>query len=167
MRSPKRWATKTNPCATALMWRLRKLGFDAPSLIPGLIVTLGYQDVDTVRQAALTLADLGEDAVPALQDALTGGNQMARKGAAYALGNIPELGPAGVAQLQAIVADQRNELDLRRVAASSLALLGQDMQPFFAGNQLVSPQNAVCPPVVYWMQCRPSSNLTLSPTSAS
>ncbi|MGB3295309.1 MAG: hypothetical protein WBB01_20195, partial [Phormidesmis sp.] len=47
--------------------------------------------------------------------------------------------------LESIVRNENNSLDERRVAASALALMGQDVTGFFAQNDLVSPQNAVCP----------------------
>jgi HEAT repeat protein len=58
-------------------------------------------------------------------------------------------GDEPVKKLRAIVLDENNGLEVRRVAASSLEMLGQDMHSFFEENNVVSPQNAVCPSIYF------------------
>ncbi len=126
---------------------LEKIGVNLKDLIPKLIANLDHQEENTRRQAALALGTIGQDAVPALIKALNNENLLVRKGAAFALGYIQPPAKEVIEQLEAIVRDEGKELDLRRIAASSLERLGQDTKFFFEQYDLVSPSNAVCPPI--------------------
>lgn len=128
---------------------LEKIGVNLKDLIPRLIANLNAQDENIRRQAALALGTIGQDAVPALIEALNHKNLLTSKGAAFALGYIQLPTKEVIEQLEEIVRDESNDLDLRRVAASSLEKLGQDMQLFFEQYDLVSPSNAVCPPIYF------------------
>jgi HEAT repeat protein len=128
---------------------LGMFGVNLHDIIPELLTNLDDENVDVRRQAALSLAELGPYAVPGLLTALENGSPSARIGAAYALGNMKFSTREIVEALQAIVLAEDNDIELRRVAASSLELLGQDMQPFFEENNLVSPKNAVCPSIPF------------------
>lgn len=128
---------------------LGMFGVNPRDVIPELLSQLDNEDVDVRRRAALSLAELGPYAVPSLLTALESGSPAARISAAYALGNIRFSTREMIEALQAIVLDESNDLELRRVAASSLELLGQDMQPFFEKNNLISPKNAACPSIPF------------------
>jgi HEAT repeat protein len=126
---------------------LREFGVNGQTLIPELVANLGNNNEDARHQAALALSTIGQDAVPSVLEVLDTENQLVRKGAAYALGNINPSTEEVVEKLKAIVQDENTDLDLRRVAASSLELLGQDVQYFFEKNNLISPQDASCPSI--------------------
>ena len=59
---------------------------------------------------------------------------------------IPSKGVVAISG-QEIVQDEDNAFELRRVAAASLELLDQDMQPFFDKYDIVNPKDAKCPPI--------------------
>ena len=113
--------------------------------IPALIAALGDRDREVRRRAAFVLARIGPEAVPALLAALQDEDANTRKGGSYALGIINRPSEDLIHSLEVIVRNENNRLDERRVAASALALMGQDVTGFFAQNDLVSPQNADCP----------------------
>jgi HEAT repeat protein len=121
--------------------------FELKSAIPDLINALADADEENRYEIALLLRRIADDAVAELIQALRSENAYIRKGAAYALGNVKVIPSEAIESLKAIVSDQSQDLDVRRVAASTLEKAGQNMEPFFTANNLVAPRDAVCPGV--------------------
>ena len=124
---------------------LGMLGVDIDDLILELGEDLNSQNLEMQGRAALSLATIGPYAVPTLLTALDNENLSGQIGAAYALGNSNFSNREIVEALQEIVQDEENELELRRVAASSLQLRGQDTLQFFESHDVINPKNAICP----------------------
>ncbi|MEM9265518.1 MAG: HEAT repeat domain-containing protein [Cyanobacteria bacterium P01_F01_bin.13] len=117
------------------------------SAIPSLIDTLAHSDIHVRRRAAFALGKMETGAVPALVGALQSTNVNMRQGVAAALGMTSVSEDAVVIALETIVANNSNNLDLRRVAASALEQLGGDAGGFFETYDLLGPQTAACPRV--------------------
>ena len=130
---------------SAAITALESISVETNTVIPCLINALGDNDEAVRRHAALALQGIAKQGVPELTAALHDKNAYIRKGAAFALGNVKPLPSEAVSSLKKIVDAETEDLDIRRVAASSLEEAGFDMQPFFTKYKLVSPQNAVCP----------------------
>ena len=130
---------------SAAITALESISVETNTVIPCLINALGDNDEAVRRHAALALQGIAKQGVPELSTALQDKNAYTRKGAAFALGNVKPLPSESVSSLKKIVDAETEDLDIRRVAASSLEEAGFDMQPFFTKYELVSPQNAVCP----------------------
>jgi HEAT repeat protein len=122
-----------------------ELGDEFKSAIPGLIQMLKDEDVEIRYDAAIVLRRIVALDVPALISALKDENAKVRKGAAYALGGLKIPPTAAVTALKSLVEDEKEDLEVRRVAASILEEFGLDMESFFAHNNLLSPKNAGCP----------------------
>ena len=121
---------------------LTEIGSDA---IPALVLALRDPNIEVRRRAAFVLGQIGSDTIPVLQITLQDEDTNARKGAIYALGIINHPSANLVSSLENIVENESNSLDERRVAASTLEVIGQDTSWFFSRNNLISPQNAACP----------------------
>jgi len=122
-------------------YALLKIGSPA---ISELVAALRNPNIEVRRRAAFILGQIGADAIPALQSALQDEDTNSRKGAIYALGIINKPSTEAISLLKKIVKNTKNSLDERRIAASTLELMGQDVSWFFRSNNLTSPQNAVC-----------------------
>jgi HEAT repeat protein len=142
--------------------------------IPILIELLGDDDENIRYQAALILHKRAKYVIPELTKALKNNNPYIRKGAAFALSNVRHLPQITITSLKAIVDNESEDLDVRRVAASTLEITGLNMQLFFEKYNFVSPKNAVCPNInvgglttcyykfnIYTGQCGDESCLTL------
>jgi HEAT repeat protein len=88
---------------------------------------LGSSDVDIGNQTALTLAQIGPDAVPTLARALASGNATVRHRAAWALSLFGPEGSAAVPALTAALSDKNSEV--RSLAATALGEIGPDAVP--------------------------------------
>ena len=128
---------------------LGMLGVNTHDLILELSEDLGDQNVAVQRRTALSLATIGPYAVPTLLTALGDESPRVQIGAAYALGNLEFSNREIIEALQEIIEDEGNEFELRRIAASSLELLDQDMHQFFERHNVVNPNDAVCPEITY------------------
>lgn len=95
--------------------------------IPNLIAALGDPNVEVRRRAAFVIARIGPEAIPALQTALQAEDSNIRKGAIYAIGIINQPSEDLIRSLEIILQNTNNSLDERRVAASTLVLMGQDV----------------------------------------
>lgn len=120
---------------------LIKIGSPA---IPELVAALRNPNIEVRRRAAFILGQIGADAIPALQSALQDEDTNSRKGAIYALGIINKPSSEAISSLKKIVENTKNSLDERRIAASTLELMGQNTLWFFKQNNLISPLNAAC-----------------------
>jgi HEAT repeat protein len=120
---------------------LIKIGSPA---ISELVAALRNPNIEVRRRAAFILGQIGADAIPALQSALQDEDTNSRKGAIYALGIINQPSTGVISSLKKIVENTKNSLDERRIAASTLELMGQNTSWFFKQNNLVSPLNAAC-----------------------
>jgi HEAT repeat protein len=113
--------------------------------VPALIQALKNTDTEVRRRAAFVLGEIGSDAIPALLLALQNEDHYIRHGAIYAIGIINKQSLELVNTFKDIIEDTGENIDERRVAASVLALMGQDVDEFFRKNNLVSPKNAIFP----------------------
>lgn len=132
---------------SAAIIALESISIEATNVIPCLIDALDDNDEKVRYQAASALRKTAKLGVPELVSALRNKSAYVRKGIAFALGNVKPPPANVVTSLKAIVDNENEDLEVRRVAASSLEEVGYDMQQFFMKYNLVSPQNAVCPTI--------------------
>jgi HEAT repeat protein len=98
-----------------------------PELIAGLIAALDDPDGEVRQNVALTLANLGEEAVPALLTALTDPKPNRRAGAASALGYIRPSAKSAIPALMDALKD-RDE-GVRRQASYALSRMVRKAPP--------------------------------------
>lgn len=128
---------------------LLKVTDESDIFIPPLIEAL-KDESEVVRYLAVTMLHTAAPrGVSALLTALHDDSALTRKGAAIALAGVKPLPAEVIRRLTDIVEDERQDLEVRRAAASTLEADGLDMQPFFTKNNLVAPSNAVCPALPY------------------
>ena len=141
------------PTATALI----KVGSKA---IPALIVALGNENVRFI--AAEILGQIGAKSIPsllevlkrkldvksALSEILKDKDIDIRRSAVYALGQIGKKDLASKATvieiLTKVMNDESEHLDVRWMAAASMAKMGKPVEQFFVDHNLPKPVNDVC-----------------------
>ena len=109
---------------------IARIGADAKSAIPSLIMRLDDEEWRVRKAAANALAQMGpeaESAVPALTKALGDYEWQVRKPAAYALAAIGMAAKSAMPQLIAALGDE--EWHVRKPAAYALAAMGKDAKP--------------------------------------
>ncbi|MEO1399912.1 MAG: HEAT repeat domain-containing protein [Cyanobacteria bacterium J06635_1] len=116
-----------------------------PAIAP-LSAPLNHRSETVRRRAAFALGQIGPPAVPALLETLTANGLAQRKAAAYGLGMAEVSSPEVIAALQSLVDDNSVDLDLRRIAASSLERLGVEQSSFFSAFNGPGPQTSACLP---------------------
>lgn len=124
---------------------LAEMGDEPKEVIPSLIEALNDEDEEIRYQVALVLRKVAKYGIPQLLAAIQDEDPLRKKGAAFALGSVKPLPQNAVVSLKTIVDDERQDLDVQRLAASTLEESGLDMQPFFTKNNFIAPKDVVCP----------------------
>jgi HEAT repeat protein len=107
----------------------------------------GDQDLQVRRQVAWTLPHVAKLRLAELLAALKHSSAYVRKGAAAALERVRPLPTDAAIALKALAENEREDLQVRRVAASVLERAGSDMREFFTRNTLIGHANALCPDI--------------------
>ena len=124
---------------------LGNIGFDAKESVPILIEKLrDLNEDERVRfRVAEALGKIGLIASPELVDALK--DRQISRYISYALWKMSPSPFSSIESLKVVVNDETNDLDTRRVAATTLDKLGVDMQSFFDKHNVLNPRTASCP----------------------
>lgn len=108
------------------------------TIVAALIGALQDSDLEVRTNAAVALANVGNDAVEALTATLADRNKDARAAAAYALGQIG--GPAASATESLMKALKDEDKEVRRQSAQALSRI-------IAGTKAQSGERTLTPPV--------------------
>jgi len=130
----------------AALIAIKLIGEEAKTIIPYLIEQLGDKD-GFARHRAADLKKVAKYGIPDITIALQSKNTYVRKGAAFALGGVKPLPDNVIRILTTIMNNEDEDLDVRRVAASTLEGAGFNVESFFVKHGFVSPANAACPDV--------------------
>jgi hypothetical protein len=118
------------------------------TVVAALIESLSDSDPEVRQNAAVSLSNVGAEAVEALTNTLRGTNRDARAAAAYALGQIG--GPAAPASEALVKALKDEEKEVRRQAAQALGRIVAGARPQSGEQrQLIPPMPLDAPAPVF------------------
>ncbi|NQE36834.1 HEAT repeat domain-containing protein [Microcoleus asticus] len=101
--------------------------------------------LNSIRGAGNSFQEIGLPAVPFLISALMDLEPQKRRAAAYGLAMIGQLPNETLNPLIAVMNNESEDLDVRRLAAYALENSGVDVQEFFNQTNLAPASKAVCP----------------------
>ena len=99
----------------------------------------------SIRAAGNSFQEIGLPAVPFLISALMDSEPQRRQAAAYGLAMIGQLPNEALNPLIAVMNNENEDLDVRRLTAYALENSGVDVQEFFNQTNLAPASKAVCP----------------------
>ncbi|MHA1936484.1 MAG: HEAT repeat domain-containing protein, partial [Candidatus Thorarchaeota archaeon] len=112
---------------TAAAQAIKGIGTRSVEAIPTLVGTLEDKDWRVRYRSIDTLAEIGDDAIPALIDALNHNNQIVRKGAVEALGEMRITDPDVLNSMAILLKDKVESV--RGKAADALRTCGKESIP--------------------------------------
>ncbi|MHA2086473.1 MAG: HEAT repeat domain-containing protein, partial [Candidatus Thorarchaeota archaeon] len=112
---------------TAAAQAIKGIGTRSVEAIPTLVGTLEDKDWRVRYRSIDTLAEIGDDAIPALIDALNHNNQIVRKGAVEALGEMRITDPDVLNSMAVLLKDKVESV--RGKAADALRTCGKESIP--------------------------------------